>query len=38
MLKSKLYLVYNVFRSADFIQVDDMPPVIPGKKYGRYKR
>lgn len=29
MLKSKLYLVYNVFRSADFIQVDDMPPVIP---------
>tara|TARA_Y100000593_G_scaffold84754_1_gene160700 strand:- start:522 stop:830 length:309 start_codon:yes stop_codon:yes gene_type:complete len=29
LLKSKLYLIYNVFQSADFIQIDDMPPVIP---------
>tara|TARA_Y100000592_G_scaffold87564_1_gene142266 strand:- start:37 stop:351 length:315 start_codon:yes stop_codon:yes gene_type:complete len=28
-LKSKLYLVYNVFEYADFIRIDDMPPVIP---------
>ena len=28
-LKGRLYLVYNIFISADFIQIDDMPPIIP---------
>jgi len=28
-LKSKLYLVYNVFEYADFVRIDDMPPIIP---------
>ena len=29
LLKSKLYLVYNVFSSADFVEIDDLPPIIP---------
>ena len=29
LLKSKLYLVYNVFQSADFVQVDGLHPIIP---------